>query len=199
MYNISSQAGFGNQRCCGSTMDFGATSEGKGLTLWRMLQHFYKEQKIRSDELKLDPLQIQAQNTCSQPQAATIWKLAPWLRQLFRVFDHTIEERRMVMAGMVALGESHKRLSKDCFFADYLKQQAAIVGRQDRGTQTQIFWSGYLRKTSVCPSKPRETKPFGGISRDFCRDVPGVPDMLEKMCVQSVLVAKSNLIAWVEP
>ena len=28
-------------------------------------------------------------------------------------------------------------------------------------------------KSSVCPSKPRETKLSGGISRDFCRDMPG--------------------------
>ena len=58
--------------------------------------------------------------------------------------------------------------------------------RQEKGTQTQMFWSGYLwvgwgffhvkgrgPKSSVCPSKPRETKTlagypriFGGISRE---------------------------------
>ena len=28
-------------------------------------------------------------------------------------------------------------------------------------------------------SKSRETKLFGGISRDFCRDIPGVPEKFE--------------------
>ena len=56
--------------------------------------------------------------------------------------------------------------------------------RQEKETQTQTFWSGYLRlgwgvfhakgwgpKSSVCPSKPRETKLVGRISRDFA---PGI-------------------------
>ena len=30
-------------------------------------------------------------------------------------------------------------------------------------------------KSSVCPSKPRETKLLGGISRDFCWDIPWAP------------------------
>ena len=38
-------------------------------------------------------------------------------------------------------------------------------------------------KSSVCPSKPGETKLFGGISRDFCRDMPGVPEKFEKVKV----------------
>ena len=33
---------------------------------------------------------------------------------------------------------------------------------------------GWGPKSSVCPSMPREPKLFGGISRSFCRDVPGV-------------------------
>ena len=39
---------------------------------------------------------------------------------------------------------------------------------------------GWGPKSSVCPSKPRETKCFGGISRDFRRDIPGVPEKFEK-------------------
>ena len=35
-------------------------------------------------------------------------------------------------------------------------------------------------KSSVCPSKPRETKLVGGISWDFCQDIPGVPEKFEK-------------------
>ena len=47
--------------------------------------------------------------------------------------------------------------------------------------QIQTFWSGYVRpKSSVCPSKPRETKLFGGISRDFGRDIPGAPESLRE-------------------
>ena len=46
---------------------------------------------------------------------------------------------------------------------------------------------GWGPKSSVCPSKPRETKLFGGISRDFWRDIPGEPEKFEKnVCVQSL-------------
>ena len=41
--------------------------------------------------------------------------------------------------------------------------------------------NGWGPKSSVCPSKPRESKLFGGISRDFWRDVPGVPAKFEKI------------------
>ena len=44
---------------------------------------------------------------------------------------------------------------------------------------------GWGPKSSVCPSKPRETKLFGGISRDFWRDIPRAPEKLKKnICVQ---------------
>ena len=45
-------------------------------------------------------------------------------------------------------------------------------------------------KSSVCPSKPKETKLFGGISRDFWRDIPEVPEKFEKkkVCVQFSLM-----------
>ena len=33
--------------------------------------------------------------------------------------------------------------------------------------------NGWGPKSSVCPSKPRETKLLGGISWDFCREFPG--------------------------
>ena len=47
---------------------------------------------------------------------------------------------------------------------------------------------GWGPKSSVCPSKPRETKFFGGISRDFA-GIPGIfrgyPEKFEKnICVQ---------------
>ena len=34
--------------------------------------------------------------------------------------------------------------------------------------------------SSLCPSKPRETKLFGGISRDVGRDALGAPEKFEK-------------------
>ena len=45
---------------------------------------------------------------------------------------------------------------------------------------------GWRPKRSVCPSKPMETKFFGGISRDFRQDVSGVPEKFERInvCVQ---------------
>ena len=39
---------------------------------------------------------------------------------------------------------------------------------------------GWGPKTSVCPSKAREIKLFGGMSRDFARDIPWVPEKFEK-------------------
>ena len=39
---------------------------------------------------------------------------------------------------------------------------------------------GWGPKSSVCPSNPSETKIFGRMSRDFCRDIPGVPEKFEK-------------------
>ena len=39
---------------------------------------------------------------------------------------------------------------------------------------------GWGPKSSVCPSKPRETKLFGEISRDFCWDIPGAHEKFEK-------------------
>ena len=71
------------------------------------------------------------------------------------------------------------------------------VVREEKGSQTQTFRSGISSggvglfhvkewgpKSSVCPSKPRETKFCGGISWDFCRDIPVVPEKFEKnMCV----------------
>ena len=41
-------------------------------------------------------------------------------------------------------------------------------------------WAGWGPKSSVCPSKHRETKLFSGISRDFWLDIPGAPEKLEK-------------------
>ena len=39
---------------------------------------------------------------------------------------------------------------------------------------------GWGPKSSTCPSKPRETKLFGGISRNFCRDIPEAPEKVKK-------------------
>ena len=39
---------------------------------------------------------------------------------------------------------------------------------------------GWGPKSSVCPSKLRETKVFGGMSQDFCRDAPELPEKFEK-------------------
>ena len=45
---------------------------------------------------------------------------------------------------------------------------------------------GWGPKSSVCPSKPRETKLFSGVSWDFCRDVPGAPEKFEKNSLCSI-------------
>ena len=40
--------------------------------------------------------------------------------------------------------------------------------------------------------KPKETKLFGRISRDFCRDIPAVPERFEKKSLCSILVLKNS-------
>ena len=39
---------------------------------------------------------------------------------------------------------------------------------------------GAKKVRHVLRKKPRETKLFGGISRDFCQDIPGVPEKFAK-------------------
>ena len=46
---------------------------------------------------------------------------------------------------------------------------------------------GWGPKSSVCPSKPKETKLFGGISHEFCWDISKVPEILEKMSLDQVV------------
>ena len=40
--------------------------------------------------------------------------------------------------------------------------------------------NGWGPKSSLCPSKHRDTKLLGGISQDFGRDIPGAPEKFEK-------------------
>ena len=51
---------------------------------------------------------------------------------------------------------------------------------------------GWGPKSSVCPSKPRETKLLGGISRGYCWDIPGVPEKFEKKGLCSILVSHAS-------
>ena len=39
---------------------------------------------------------------------------------------------------------------------------------------------GWVPKSSVCPSKPRETQTFWRVIPGFCPDIPGVPENFEK-------------------
>ena len=46
-------------------------------------------------------------------------------------------------------------------------------------------------KSSACPSKPRESKLFGGVSQDFWRDGPELPDKPEKRKVSVQVLVPS--------
>ena len=73
------------------------------------------------------------------------------------------------------------------------KKGLTVSGKKNE-PKPKLFWSGYLRggvgvfhvgggggpKSSIRPSKPRETKLLGGKSQDFCRDFPGAPEKFEK-------------------
>ena len=64
--------------------------------------------------------------------------------------------------------------------------------REEKGTQTQTFWSdifqwvgvfhvnGWGPKSSRRPSKPGKSNFFGRDIPGFCRDIPGVPEKFEK-------------------
>ena len=45
---------------------------------------------------------------------------------------------------------------------------------------------GWGPKSSVCPSKPRETKLFWRDMPGFCRDIAEVPEKLRKKCLGSI-------------
>ena len=60
-----------------------------------------------------------------------------------------------------------------CFQARKTKPNPDFWVRISSGGVGVFHVKGQRPKSSICPSKPRETKLFGGISRDFCWDIPG--------------------------
>ena len=80
---------------------------------------------------------------------------------------------------------------------------SAIFGkfvREEKGTQTQTFWSDIFRWGGGLPRERVGAKKFGTsletqgnqtFGRDipeFCRDIPGVPDKFEKKSLCSIIV-----------
>ena len=70
-------------------------------------------------------------------------------------------------------------------FADNLKARRKSPNpnffvRISSGGVGFFYVKGWGPKRSVCPSKPREIKLFGRISRDFAWDVAGVPEKFKK-------------------
>ena len=62
------------------------------------------------------------------------------------------------------------------------------TNKEERGSKLKLFgvqlssggvgvfhMNGWGSKSLVCHSRPRENKPFGWISWEDCRDIPGVP------------------------
>ena len=84
-----------------------------------------------------------------------------------------------------------------CIDFGLLQNRTTIQGpkiRPEKGTQTQTSWSGYLRVgwgSSTWRGGGQtvrwETKLFGGVSRDFCWDIPGVPEKFENKSLCSIL------------
>ena len=82
--------------------------------------------------------------------------------------------------------------------------------RGGKGTQTQTFWSGYLRvgwgglpregvgaeKSSACRSKPGKREMFGGTSRDFAGISRRRPKSLRKKSLCSISVPYLWMRAW---
>ena len=58
---------------------------------------------------------------------------------------------------------------------------------------------GWGPKSSVCPSKPRETKLFGRISRDFAGISRGGPKSLRKISLCSIFVLYNNSLLELSP
>ena len=60
-----------------------------------------------------------------------------------------------------------------------------------------VKWWG--PESSVCSSQPRETKLSDGISRDFCRDIPGVPEKFEEEKVSVQFLSPKVALALYNP
>ena len=77
-----------------------------------MLQAFYKEKGMQSDRLKALPLtRFRLTPPILKAQAATVRKIVPWLVQLLRFLSFEVEEHKLVMVAVMALGECYKCLS----------------------------------------------------------------------------------------
>ena len=46
---------------------------------------------------------------------------------------------------------------------------------------------GAAAKKLVWSFEAQENEIFGGMSQDFCRDIPGVPEKLRKICLCSIV------------
>ena len=65
-------------------------------------------------------------------------------------------------------------------FCPFFQPKPKLFGRISSGGVGVFDVKGWGPKGSVCASKPRDTKLFGGISQDFARDIRKVPEKFEK-------------------
>ena len=53
------------------------------------------------------------------------------------------------------------------------------MGLDISGAVGVFHMKGLESKVQPVPRNPRKTKLFGGISRDFCQEIPGMPNKFE--------------------
>ena len=108
--------------------DFGGTIAGRTLTLWHLMDHWYKEHKVYTDRLKSLPVtRFRLKPACLKAQGATIRRLVPFFVELVGRLDLHDEEQKSAITGMMALSECYRCLSKDADVAeDHLKKQASM-------------------------------------------------------------------------
>ena len=78
-------------------------------------------------------------------------------------------EKKLFLTKAVALVSERKRNPNPNFLV-----------RISSGGVRVFHVKGWVPKSSECPSKIRETKRFGAISRDCCLDIPGAPEKLKR-------------------
>ena len=66
----------------------------------------------------------------------------------------------------------------------------SVLGQFSHVLFSHVLFLGHGggQKSSVCPSKPRETKLLGGISRDFCWDILELPEKFEEKNVSVQII-----------
>ena len=139
---------------------------------------------------------------CPFPHKCPLFEQSVWVPA--PVANYTVqrsESSYLATDGSTTCGEG-------CFFSS-LSFLLQIQASKKRSTNPNVWVrissegvgvfhvNGWGPKSSVCPSKLRESQLLGGICQDFCRDIPGWPEKFKKkkVCVQFLANNVSTFIS----